>query len=280
MVRFPSKCFFDIFLFRLRRQNISISHSLQMDQDQRQKLEELKKQRDDLNKMIDELSASIPVETNIPYTLEFLKMSNITDGSVDLTKTNPSELVEIRIFVNKKCNQISTDFEHTLNLVNQILPRKGGIFNEIFARKVLDQGRVQVSGHLDSYKPFSFLLFKLNSPEIINIYLSLLIKKSGNESELRGMYAIYFGLLNLQENIQFSWIWLASVLNIAPNEQTGYILEVFLFILGDLLCEKLPNYMLKALRYIDKYFIKELNNKPVEIRISAMVNGFMNKFKK
>lgn len=243
------------------------------EQERLRRLGELKKQRDELDKLIQELTESSPVKTNIPYTSVYLDAHPQHSTRIDFNAIDARELLQMRIFVNKKCNQISTDFDHTLNLINEIIPYKSNsAFREIFTRKLLDQGRIQVSGHLESYKPFSFLLLKLDSTEIVSMYVKLMILKEGSESELRGMYAIYFGYLNLKEDVDECWMWLASVLNTSPNKFTGYVLEVFLVICGDLLRERISGKFSKLIKYINTHFLKELNNSPVETRISTVLS--------
>lgn len=247
-----------------------------MDEQERiKKLEELKKQREELDKLINDLAERVDGSTNIPYTSVYTAVFPPYTSSIDFSAIDPKELLQIKIFVNKKCNQASTDFSHTVNLANEILPfRENTAFKEIFLRKLLDQGRVQVSGHFESYKPLSFLLFKLDSPDIINTYVRLLIAKQGSESELRGMYAIYFGFLNLKEDVDGCWLWAASVLNIKPNKFTGYVLEVFLIVCGDLLFEKVRSQFVGIVRYIKKFYLKELENAPVESRILDLLSKY------
>lgn len=243
------------------------------EQERLKKLEELKKQRDELDKLIRELTESSPIQTNIPYASIYLGMYPPHSTRIDFNVIDAKELLQIKIFVNKKCNQISTDFVHTMSLVNEIIPYKSNsAFREIFTRKLLDQGRVQVSGHLESYKPLSFLLFKLDSVEIADMYVKLMILKKGSESELRGMYAIYFGYLNLREDVDGCWLWMASILNTSPNKFTGYVMEVFLVICGGLLKERISGKFSKLIKYINTYFLKELNNDPVESRISTILS--------
>ena len=62
------------------------------------------------------------------------------------------------MFVNKKCNQISTDYDHTSAIARELMPyREHKLFIELFARRLIEQGRVQVSAHLESYKPLGFV---------------------------------------------------------------------------------------------------------------------------
>lgn len=238
------------------------------DEEKAKRLQELRKQREELDKLIGELTEHVHGPTNIPLAEIYTSLFPPYASAIDLAAVDQKELLRIKIFVNKKCNQISTDYAHTLSLVNEMLPfRDNPTFKELFLRKLLDQGRVQVSGHFESYKPLAFLLFKLCSPEMINTYVRLLIQKQGSESELKGMYAIYFGFLNLKEDIDGCWLWLASVLNVPPNKFSGYVLEVFLLICGGLLYEKIKAKFVGVVRYIKKFYVKELGNAAVETRI-------------
>jgi hypothetical protein len=248
-----------------------------MDEQERlKKIEELKKQREELDKLISDLLVSAPHQTNIPYSKVYLQAFPPYSTCIDFSTIDTKELLKIKVFVNKKCNQISTDFSHTITLVDEILQYKDNqAFQEIFVRKLIDQGRVQVSGHFESYKPLGFILFKLNSPEMINMFVRVLINKQGSESELKGMYSIYFGFLNLKEDIDGCWLWLASVLNVKPSILTGYVLEIFLLVCGDLLNEKINFQFLKIIKYLKNHFIKELNNPAVESRISDYIKKFL-----
>lgn len=241
----------------------------------KKKIDELQKQREELDKLISELNKGAPSSTNIPYTSTYTSFFPPHRCKINTDSIDQNELLNIKIFVNKKCNQISTDFEHTMNLVNEILPYKNNVvFKELFIRKLIDQGRVQVSGCFESYKPFSFLLFQLDSADMINTYVSMLISKQGSESELKGMYAIYFGFLNLKEDLDGCWLWISSVLNTAPNKFSGYVLEVFLLICGDLLYEKIKSHFLGIVKYIKKYYLKEIQNPPVETRIENILQKY------
>lgn len=247
-----------------------------MDEQERLKrIEDLKKQREELDKLITDLLASAPQQTNIPYSKVYLQAFPPYLTCIDFSKVDTKELLQIKVFVNKKCNQISTDFSHTITLIDEILQYKENqAFQEIFVRKLIDQGRVQVSGHFESYKPLGFILFKLNSSEMINMFVRLLINKQGSESELKGMYAIYFGFLNLKEDIDGCWLWLASVLNVKPNIFTGYVLETFLLICGDMLYEKINIQFLRIIKYLQKHFLKVLCNSAVESRIEDYIKKY------
>jgi len=240
-----------------------------------QKLQELKRQREELDKLISELTVPVSGSTNIPFAAVYTTIFPPYTSTVDFSAVSQEELLKMKIFINKKCNQLSTDFSHTLQLLDELAPlRDNMLFRELFLRKVLDQGRVQVSGHFESYKPLSFILFKLESPEMINAYVRLLIEKPGSETELKGMYAIYFGFLNLREDVDGCWLWLASVLNVKPNKFSGYVLETFLTICGDLMAEKIRAKFNGIVGYIRNHYIKELENAAVETRILNTISKY------
>lgn len=213
---------------------------------------------------------------NIPYSPLYLALFNHVSTDFDSSKYNSEEVLKIKMFVNKKCNQISTDYSHSKHIVEEIAMHKNNpLFIEIFIRKLLDQGRVQVSGHFESYKPLSYILYRIDSIPTLDIFIKLLIGKKGSESELKGMYAIYFGYLNIKEDVDSSWIWVSSVLNVTPNEYSGYILEAFLYICSTMLLEKIPGPYKGILNYIKKFYVAEINNKPVETRILNIVNSYL-----
>ncbi|KAI4292382.1 hypothetical protein PAPHI01_1656 [Pancytospora philotis] len=252
-----------------------------MEAAERQKrLEELRKQREELDRLIEELSrpadaAGAPMELNIPYAEPFIAQckSAVASYTYDARTADPDELLATRLLVNKRCNQISTDYAHTAAIVAELLPRQNdALFVEILARKLLDQGRVQVSSHFESYKPLSYVMLKLGAA-LPSRYLQLLVVKQGGENELKGMYAVYFGYLNLAEHVSGCWLWLASVLNCEPSALSGYVVEVFLLICGELLKEKCGARFAKLVRYIRAHYIKELKNPAVETRIECILAG-------
>lgn len=249
------------------------------DAERAKRLEDLKKQRDELDKLISELSEPVNLlKTNIPYAQKFISSLGGSAGLKGLSGYSPQELLQMKMFVNKKCNQISTDYNHTVTLVNEMLQyRENELFAQIFTHKLLEQGKVQVSSHFDSYKPLSYILLKLDSPKIVSTYLRLLVSKEGPEQELRGMYAIYFGYLNLKEDASGSWFWIASIMNCQPNSKTGYVLETFISICSEMLYEKTGYKFVKLADYIKTHFLKELSNPPLETRIEKSLEAFLDK---
>lgn len=246
-----------------------------MNQEQTQKLEELKKKREQLDKLIEELTThDFNDDTNISYTHKFIDRYTL-QPQIPTTTTNPRDIFNIKLFINKKANQISSDYNHTNNLIAELMPLKdNSTFIDIFARKMIEQGRIQVSSHLESYKPFSYIIHSINSNNLIQVYVSLMIMCKGSERELCGIYAIYFGFLTLSEDVQASWFWMAGVLNSKPSEYSGHVFETFLVICGEMLSQKCGLKFHKVLKYIKDYFLKELNNKPVECRISNLIEKF------
>lgn len=244
-----------------------------MDEQRLKKLEELKKQRDEIDRLIAELSVAETCTTNIPYTSTFISMLPPQKEFV-LSEYPSKDIYDIRIFVNKKCNQVSTDYSHTAILIQELLAYKGNkLFEELFARKLLEQGRIQVSSHLESYKPYAYILLMLNTDDgsLSNLYLKLMMNKSGSYTELQGIYAIYFGYLTLKEDSVSGWRWLAGILNCNPGVNSGYILEMFLLICGPKMADTCGPIFKKILRYILQNYLKEINNPPVEVRIKNLI---------
>jgi len=260
----------------------------------RTKLEELKKQREELDKVIRELQeASEVTTTNIPYAKEFLlkylssvamnggsSVNNPQSQTGSLLKNaNKDDILMLKLFINKKMNQITADYSHTMALIEEMMNYKSNeLFQEILVHKLIDQGRIQVSSHFDSYKPLSFILTRFESEEMVEKYIRHMITKEGSINELRGIYSIYFGYLNLKGDSKSSWFWGASVLNIKPNECSGYVMEIFLEICGRMMLEECEKFR-KLLRYIKSYFIKEIGNEAVESRVKKLVEGLLESVK-
>ncbi|KAI5148517.1 hypothetical protein ENBRE01_0378 [Enteropsectra breve] len=248
-----------------------------MDEETRRaRLAELIKQREEMDLAIKEIELALKaaekpeeISTNIPYTKEFLEKQ--TDEKINLKEYSTQQLIEIKTLVNKKFNQLSSDFSHTSYLIDELLPHVNNpLFREFCAQKLIEQGRIQVSAQLEFYKPLSYLISKCCSKELLDLYIKYLINRKGNANEVKGMYAIYFGYLNLAEDVPGCWFWLASVLNSPVNEMSGYVLEVFLKICGEMMKEKCTRFK-KILKYLKDYYVKEIKNSPVEIRIGEII---------
>ena len=247
-----------------------------MDEEEKlRRLEELKHKRAEVDRIISELRQTEMPQTNIPYTSEFVAAHPLPTD-FDSAACDPEELLAIKRLVNKRCNQMSTDFAHASTLIESLLPYRGNrAFAEIFARKLLEQGRVLVAGHLDAYKPLGYALYKMDDASIRRVYSGLMIRKHEGESEMRGMYAIYFGYLKFKGDVSECWLWVASVLNCRPNGLSGYVLEVFLIVCGEMMRDRCRGRFMKILRYILKFYVQELHNPPIELRITSLANGLL-----
>lgn len=249
---------------------------VQMDEEEKlRRLTELKQRRDEIDRVLSELARPEVSQTNIPYAAEFTAAHPLP-GGFDSGSYDPEELLQIKRLVNKRCNQMSTDFTHASTLIESLVPYRGNrAFAEIFARKLLEQGRVLVAGHLEAYKPLSYALHKLDDAGILQIYTGLMIRRPEGEAEMRGMYAIYFGYLKFRGDVPACWLWVASVLNCRPNALSGYVLEVFLVVCGEMLRDRCRGRFMKILRYVLKFYVKELANPPIELRITALAEKLL-----
>ncbi|OQS54949.1 hypothetical protein EHP00_1292 [Ecytonucleospora hepatopenaei] len=229
------------------------------------------KQKEELEKLISELKSQMNT-TNIPFSRYFLEKHEIYNASKILKSEN---VVELKIFVNKKCNQISTDIQHTYNIVSEFKKYENDeVFFDLFLLKILDQGKIQVASKIDFFKPLSFITSNLD-PRYENHYLRLLMYKNVNEDEIKGVYAIYFGILYFKNDYAGAWEFLASVLNVEPNSLTAYVLEVYFYILTELLSKTCKKRLEKILRYLQNFYFQKMNNKPIEIRIIQKINEFL-----
>ncbi|KAL6122549.1 hypothetical protein NUSPORA_00399 [Nucleospora cyclopteri] len=236
-------------------------------------LQEYLKQKEELEKVINELQAQL-ICTNIPYSTVFLEKFP-KNNSTSLMSTNPKTLLDIKLFVNKKCNQISNDVEHAKKLLVELKQKEEDpVFCDLFVMKLIEQGKIQVSSNIDFYKPLGFILSQMNG-EIAVKYLKSAIYKETNNFDIKGMYAIYFGYLYFKDDFPSSWFFLASVLNCEPGKLTGPVLEIYFLILSELIAKYSKKRLKKILNYLSNFYFKKINNLAVETRIKTNINKYL-----
>lgn len=261
-----------IFCYVFFTLNLENFDFLQMSEENKEELlQSYIKQKEELEKLIAELQSQMTT-TNIPLTQIFLTKYPIYNASKILKN---EKLLDIKIFVNKKCNQISNDMQHTQLLINEFKGYENEeVFLDLFLLKLLDQGKIQVASKLDFYKPLGYILSQL-SAKFKEHYTRLLIYKNVNETEIRGVYAIYFGCLLYNSDYSEAWEFLASVLNTNPNNLTAAVLETYFYILSEFLAHKNKLRLRKILNYLNNFFFAKLNKKPIEARIIQKINEFL-----
>ena len=231
------------------------------------------KQKEELEKLIEELQSQMN-NTNIPFAKEFLERYKIYNASSVLQKEN---LLELKLFVNKKCNQISNDAQHTAKLIEELKRYENDtVFFDLFLLKLLDQGKVQVASQLEFYKPLGYILANLKD-EFNKHYIRLTMYKNVNEMEIKGIYAIYFGCLYYKNDYESAWFILASILNVEPSQLTAGVLEAYFLVLTELLWKISKKRLIKIYKYLERFYFKKMNNVPVEIRIKQKIEEYINK---
>ena len=241
------------------------------DNDSEKLLREYIKQKEELEKLISELQ---PKTTNIPFSYKFTdKYSPYHPDNI--LQQDKNELLKLKLFVNKKCNKISNDPEHTQKLVNELKQYENNlIFKNLFLLKLLDQGKVQVSSCIDFYKPLGFILSSL-SESYMEQYIRFAIYKKVSMSEIKGVYAIYFGALYYRNNFSDTWFFLASILNTQPSELTAYVLESFFFILSGIIANHSIQRLRKIYNYLNTFYFSKMNNIPIETRIKKYIEQYL-----
>ncbi|ORD94113.1 hypothetical protein ECANGB1_1143 [Enterospora canceri] len=236
-------------------------------------MREYMKQKEELEKLIVELQSQM-TQTNIPLDRKYTEKYPIYNAAAILGQ-NQGDLLRLKLFVNKKCNQISNDMQHTQGIIQDIRAyEKDGVFRDIFLLKLLDQGKVTVASHLDFYRPLGFILSQLDA-SYESFYVRLLIYKSANEAEIKGIYAIYFGALYYKNDYKGAWFFLASILNVAPGAHTPHVLQVYFVILAELLGNHSKRRLAKILSYLNRIYFVKMNNHPIQIRITQAIEKYI-----
>ena len=101
--------------------------------------------------------------------------------------------------------------------------------------------------------------------------LRLLIYKKVEITEIRGIYAIYFGLLYFRDDYTGAWYILASMLNVHPGESTPYVLEGYFTILAEMLARHSKKRLQRIYNYLNRIYFRKMNNTPIEMRIKATI---------
>ncbi|ORD99001.1 hypothetical protein A0H76_1574 [Hepatospora eriocheir] len=212
------------------------------------------------------------IGTNIPLTDKFIEA--YPPYKVRYMQLDPKSLIEYKLTINKICNRISYDYNQLIGIITEIKPMLNDRhFVEMLLNKLIDQGRVLVSNHLNSYKPISILMSKLyeHNSQILDVYVRLIIRKECKITEINGIYSIYFGVLVLLKDYERAWFILVSILNIEPNQYTGHVLEYYFLICSPLL-ETKKKRLFKLKKYLNDFFYPKISNIAIETRIREYLN--------
>ncbi|KAG5858569.1 hypothetical protein KMI_14g19530 [Encephalitozoon hellem] len=228
----------------------------------------------ELQNSINEAQPSCP--TNIPFTEELVSRFILNNGYVSIEENIWKEKLvmpkaaqmQAKIQINKRLTQVSGKAGQVGKIFNVLREYSHSyVFLETFTLKIVEQGRLQVSSCPGSYREFSELFCMFYSPELMEYFRVILFTREASVNTIKGIYSIYFGVLEIQNNADEAWFFIASVLNSKQNKLSCYVVECFFSILGDLLFRECRRPFFKLMEYVKKYYFKEMSNEPCKTRI-------------
>ncbi|UYI26814.1 nucleoporin Gle1 [Encephalitozoon cuniculi] len=220
-----------------------------------------------------------PCLTNIPFSDELVSRFILSRAYVSIEENIGREKLvmpkivqtQTKIQINKRLTQVSGRTGQVKKIFNVLEEYSHSyVFIETFVLKIIEQGRLQVSSCPGSYREFAELFCRFYSPELMEYFRVILFTKDASASTIKGIYGIYFGVLEIQENSDEAWFFIASVLNSRQNELSCYVVECFFSILGDLLFRVCRTPFFKLVEYVKKYYFAEMSNEPCRIRLSSI----------
>ncbi|ADM12273.1 uncharacterized protein Eint_091450 [Encephalitozoon intestinalis ATCC 50506] len=221
--------------------------------------------------------------TNVPFTDELVSRFILNKAYVSIEEkiwrerqTMPKNIqMQTKIQVNKRLTQVSGKAGQVDRIFNVLREYSHSyVFVETFTVKIIEQGRLQVSSCPESYKEFAELFCRFYSSELMEYFRVILFTREASSSTIKGVYSIYFGVLEIQGNSDEAWFFIASMLNSRQSELSCYVVECFFSILGNLLFRTCRGPFFKLIEYVKRYYFREMNNEPCKIRISSMFERY------
>ncbi|KAK6090037.1 hypothetical protein P3W45_000925 [Vairimorpha bombi] len=193
--------------------------------------------------------------------------------SEEKEKLQRSEILKLKIEVNKRLNQLNSEYDMIISLSKFLTKYIGSYtFIEIFALKILEQSIVQVSRYQESYKQYALFFKLLYSEDLFIFYKLNLLNKKANEEGIRGIYSVYFGILNECDFIDEVWSFGAGMLNMEMESKDFVVLDVYLEILGIYLVRKKGGQAEKLFRYIKKFVVNRIKSPSQKYKIEKMIS--------
>lgn len=221
--------------------------------------------------------------TNVPFTEELVSRFVLSKAYVLIEeKIWREKLVmpktaqmQAKIQINKRMTQVSGKAGQVGKIFNVLKEYSHSyVFVETFTLKIIEQGRLQVSSCPGSYREFAELFCMFYSSELMEYFRVILFTREVSASTIKGIYSIYFGVLEVQNNADEAWFFIASVLNSRQSKLSCYVVECFFSILGGLLFRECRGPFFKLMEYVKKYYFKEMDNEPCKTRISSIFGRY------
>lgn len=182
---------------------------------------------------------------------------------------------KLKLLVNKRVGQITTDVDHLYQIINILRENKGLVFYELVIIKLIEQAKLQVSNCFESYKPYGILLAELYTPELHSLFLVSLLDKKETGNALKSIYSVYFEFLRLRGFLEEAYNFFSSLLNEMPTFDSFFVIESYLIVLGHDMLRFFGKSFKGILHYIvDEYFARGRND-PSQVRIVSSLKKLL-----
>lgn len=222
-------------------------------------------------------------ETNINISFFFLENYIFTqcyintekELSREKTQTTPMEQFKMKMLVNKRIGQITTDTQHLSQIIQICQKNNNLIFTELMIIKMLQQVKIQVTNCFDTYKSYGLLLSELYSTELHSLLLMSLLYNKDTGKNLKSIYSPYFELLRLRSMFQEAYNFFVSILNEPPSFDVFFVIEAYLIILGPTMLHTYTKRFKGVLKLLSTVYIKMGKNEPSTVRIKTMIEQIL-----
>ncbi|KAF7684293.1 hypothetical protein TCON_0507 [Astathelohania contejeani] len=220
------------------------------------------------------------IKTNIPFSDIFIKEFILRpeypeiEIQINFEKSNTSlnHQRNLKLKINKRLSQVSSDQNHLVLLICELKEYNNSfLFIEYFTQILLNQGKLQVSSHPNSYINYSYLFAHLINSSLLIYFRIILFTRFDTPANLKGMYSIYFGILKICNMMDEAWMFIVSILNVHPGEVSLHIVESFLRILGIEMKQAFPSFK-GVLTYIKTKYLPLGDNQACAIRIIDIID--------
>lgn len=212
------------------------------------------------------------VKYNIPIADSFLKTHCLP---IDLPKqpTTPLEKsVHIKLIkeINKRLIQVNTKRTQMDKVSASLSPYvTDPYFNTFFVKTVLEQGRIQVEKHNESYTSYSYIICKLFSAQLFTDFKRQLFTL--DSTKLYGVYSIYFGVLKFKGKHKEAMDFVRAINFETQNVNAEIVVEAFMSVLGPMLMRSAEEEFKKVCAYFIENVVGKMKNPGCAERVKQRI---------
>lgn len=176
-------------------------------------------------------------------------------------------------FINKRITQVSFDANQITRIANELKQYTKSFGNIVQINlKIIEQGKLQVSTHRESYKSYAYLLDCISDDKLhADFRFRVMTVKHIETRHLTGVYLIFFGFLKLRKLFDEAWFVLASILNVEPSSGSLYVIEAFIYVLGKNMHDFYGSELQKIQNYLEHEYFLTVDNEPIKVRINHLI---------